>query len=239
MPLRLNLGCGRAQFPTTEDNPFTHHLNAYLPDSAFDDEAGWLNVDSKPVLGVQAIVNLFAYPWMRSNGNPFSSDSVDEIWASHIVEHIPHEACLLPGASHFPDLIKSAEIDGWYAFFYECWRVLKPGGVLHIVCPTAFSTSGVGDPQHRRLVVPASFSYFKRNPDAPFDYGLPYEFEAQNDAMMGLIDDALEMYKALQIEADIAKKTALLHQLQAYITTHINACNEMYLALTPIKEKGD
>ena len=173
--MRLNLGCGRSQLPTHKDDPFTEHLRAHLPASAYTQE--WVNVDRVSLEGIDEIVDLFAYPWIRSsNGQRWAENSVDEIWASHIIEHIPHEAVLLPEAALDPAIRQASSIDGWYAWFYEAWRILKPGGIIHIVAPFAASLAGVIDPTHRRMVAPQSFSYFVPNPDAPFDYQIPCQF---------------------------------------------------------------
>lgn len=54
-------------------------------------------------------VDLSRYPW------PWAKNSYDEIMASHILEHFSR--------------------DNAFAFLYECRRILKPGGVLHIAVP--------------------------------------------------------------------------------------------------------
>jgi hypothetical protein len=188
MPLRLNLGCGRAHLPTTSDNPFTAHqqyaLERFMP-AAYETKAGWVNVDQEDLPGVQEVVDLFTYPWVRqSNGNPWNDNSVDEIFCSHIVEHIPHVARL--GSVVDKHLQQAARLDGWYAFFYEAWRILKPGGHILIVAPYAWSSGAVQDPTHTRYVQPESFSYFAPNPDAPFDYRIPARFESADNPTMVL-----------------------------------------------------
>ena len=171
--MRLNLGCGRALLPTNGSNPYTTHLTQYLPPSAYTEK--WVNVDKVLLSGIDEVCDLFAYPWVRGNGNPWSDDSADEIWASHLIEHIPHEAKLIPGADR--TLKKAAQIDGWFAWFYEAWRILKPDGLLHLVIPWPMGRPGMADPTHRRYVHPGAFSYFSPNPDAPFDYQIPIRFE--------------------------------------------------------------
>ncbi len=54
---------------------------------------------------------------MRSDDLPFSNGSVDNIYCSHVIEHIE-----TPYVTHF---------------FQEAARVLKPGGVLRVACPDA------------------------------------------------------------------------------------------------------
>lgn len=69
---------------------------------------GWLNVDL-PGLDADIHHDLSIFPW------PFDDNSVDKILASHILEHMTRE-----------DGVK---------FLSECFRVLSPGGVLHIAVP--------------------------------------------------------------------------------------------------------
>jgi len=56
---------------------------------------------------------------------PYESDSVDFIFHEHMIEHID-------------------EVDG-YSFLNECYRILKPGGVMRISCP---SIDGAMDVYH-------------------------------------------------------------------------------------------
>lgn len=68
--------------------------------------AGWHNVDLKRS---DENVDLGKFPW------PWPDNSAEDILASHILEHFDREA-------------------GRY-FLAECWRVLVPGGVLHLAVP--------------------------------------------------------------------------------------------------------
>lgn len=66
---------------------------------------GYVNVDRRPP--VDLIFDLDSLPW------PFASDSVDEIYMSHILEHLKEPKLALR----------------------ECHRILKPGGLLEIRVP--------------------------------------------------------------------------------------------------------
>jgi len=181
----LNLGAGRAQFPTTRDNPFTSHvlwaIDCMCPE-ALDDRVEWVNTDRQPLPGVDRVVNLFRYPWMDANRLPFADNEFDIIWCGHIVEHIPHVIKLNhAGDKTLYDMAERDE-DGWFAYHYECWRVLKPNGRLCILSPAGLSVGGMTDPTHTRYVMPGSFSYFQPNPEAPFDYRLPFAFVMDTEA---------------------------------------------------------
>lgn len=54
---------------------------------------------------------------LRTDALPFADDSADNIYISHVIEHV-ETACV-------------------ERFFHEAWRVLKPGGVLRVACPDA------------------------------------------------------------------------------------------------------
>jgi SAM-dependent methyltransferase len=94
--------------------------------------AGTLGVDVAPVPGVDLAADLSA-------GLPFADDSVDEIFTSHTLEHMP-------------DLIAAME---------ELWRVCKDGARLNIWVPHASCPFVTWiDPTHRRGMTIETFSYF-------------------------------------------------------------------------------
>jgi SAM-dependent methyltransferase len=76
---------------------------------------------------------------------PFKDGSLDRLTARHVVEHLPTNG--------------HAGRDPFFAFFDEAWRVLKPGGVLHVEVPHAQGPSAYGDPTHRRFLMPAAFAH--------------------------------------------------------------------------------
>ena len=69
--------------------------------------SGWITVD---VCGSDVIHDL-------RNGIPYAAGSVDKIYSSHMLEHIP-----------YPDLL---------IFLGECYRALKKGGELSVCVPNA------------------------------------------------------------------------------------------------------
>jgi len=88
--------------------------------------------------------DLLRFPW------PFYNDSVDEIFSSHFVEHIPH------WRPWFDD------VDGLHLFMDECWRILKPGGTLQIIHPYGQSSRALQDPTHERYLVAETWWYYNR-----------------------------------------------------------------------------
>ena len=143
------------------ERPSHHEL---IPLSVYEDASTvWTNVDMRGLPGVDEVFDLFAYPW------PLPSHTYDVCIAAHIVEHIPH------------GIIRNGQLErlhgGWFAWWDELGRVMKPGGVVYVLCPFAWGNAAVMDPTHTRYVIFESFGYLKANPDAPFDYPLVYNWD--------------------------------------------------------------
>lgn len=97
-PLKLDLGCGKNK------------------------KAGFLGVDALKFEGVDIVTDLGAHAW------PWADASVEEVHASHFVEHLgPKERM------HFAN---------------ELFRVLKPGGKATIITPHWNSPRAYGDLTH-------------------------------------------------------------------------------------------
>lgn len=175
----VNLGCGTITFPR-DDKPMQHYP---IPDEVYHDKnTQWDNVDRHAAPNVSHLINLFAYPW----GLP--SDTYDVAVASHIAEHIPHEivwngkpwgkltldkapqsvrdSISFFGGVLIPEGTHPEYQGGWYAWFSELWRILKPSGKAYVLVPHAFSNAGVSEPTHKRYCLPATFNYF--NPSGDF-----------------------------------------------------------------------
>jgi len=82
------------------------------------------DVDLRNTEGVNQVLDLNITPW------PWLDRSFEWITASHIVEHLPI---------------------GLVKFCNECWRLLKPGGILQIRVPDAADPDMAwADPEHIR-----------------------------------------------------------------------------------------
>jgi predicted SAM-dependent methyltransferase len=106
-PLKINLGCG------------TNIL------------AGWVNLDCKPLPGIDVVHDLNLLPL------PFDNASVDEILCEDVLEHV-----------NYAPLLK------------ECHRVLVSGGQLRIEVPHFTSSNNFVDPTHRNLFSIKTFNFF-------------------------------------------------------------------------------
>ena len=96
--MKINLGCGR------------------------DIKKNYVNVDTFKYDGVDVDLDLTKFPWR------WADNSVDEIYTSHVLEHI-------------------FDNEG---FLKECHRVLKKGGLLHVKVPHVTSVTSLGNMGHYR-----------------------------------------------------------------------------------------
>ncbi len=112
--MKLNLGCGQRR------------------------EEGYVNVDMAETPAVDRLVNLFNYPW------PWADESIEEIFASHLFEHVP-------GFMRF-------------AFMDECYRILQSGGKAKFIVPYYSSVGAIQDPTHEwPPLCESSFLYFDKS----------------------------------------------------------------------------
>lgn len=232
MTLKLNLGCGRLTFPLARDQEFTpeikHHLRE-VPDAVY--EPGWVNVDKYAVPGVDETIDLFRFPWVRSsNGSPWNDNSVDEIWAAHIIEHVPHQVTVavgLPPALAHQYGALCARLDGFFMFFAEAYRILKPNGLIHVRCPFAMSYAALSDPTHTRYITPGTFSYLadEGREKAPFDYRLPMDFQ--------MVDNYTLRFTS-QWQGEAHKYTQ--DGINDLMMTYNNVMDEIEITLRAVKE---
>lgn len=187
----LNLGCGRVILPGQKPAHYG------LIDDAVTNYALWHNVDRNQQPGVDQVIDLFNYPW------PLADNAFDGALLAHVAEHIPHEIRvhdIEPAKSDDPYIARYNTLtvdatpearrrkqlvqmqDGWFAFFSELYRVLTPGAQVYILSPFAWSSGGITDPSHTRLLMPDSFTHsMQSDPNAPFAYetgGIHFEMRA-------------------------------------------------------------
>lgn len=96
--------------------------------------------------GADIVHNLFTFPY------PFEDNSVDEIFCSHFIEHLPMDYVEHNGKNK--DLL--------FAFMDEVHRILKPGGKAHFIFPNAKSSRAFQDPTHRRFIPEQTVAYFNK-----------------------------------------------------------------------------
>lgn len=112
-----------------------------------EDGVDWINTDIVQLPGIDVVHNLMQYPW------PFQDESAEHIKAKDIIEHM---------ATHLSDGRSSI-----IAFIEECYRILKPGGMLWIQTPAWDAEFLWIDPTHVRGFDVRSFDFF----DPETDFG--------------------------------------------------------------------
>jgi hypothetical protein len=112
---------------------------------------GFEGVDIVSMKGVKHVINLMKFPW------PWEDNSVDEIYCSHFVEHLPMVYVGVDGAIRVVQEPGDKEL--FFAFFDECWRILRHEGKMTVLCPSATSDRAFQDPTHRRFIVKDTWAY--------------------------------------------------------------------------------
>lgn len=112
--MKLNLGCGPSK------------------------KEGYWNVDRRASAHPDQVWDLEQLPW------PWETSSVDEIFMSHVLEHL--------GADH----------KVFFGIITELYRVMKPEGKVVIKVPHHRCDNFWGDPTHVRAVTPKLMSLFDK-----------------------------------------------------------------------------
>lgn len=119
----------------------------------------------KGFIGVDVADYLDKYPagqFMQADlfySIPFDDDSIEEVYASHFIEHIPQDRVI------------------W--FFNEIYRILILGGIFEIFVPPTSGRGAFCDPTHRSYWNDLSFQYFDMNwcRTLSESYGIRCDFE--------------------------------------------------------------
>lgn len=97
-------------------------------------EEGFVNHDLKkhrPEIDVAWDLNVLPWPW--------EDETADQICSMTVFEHL--------------DIDLVAALD-------ECWRILRPGGILYVKLPNAYDAEQWADPTHRRVFTLNTFKFF-------------------------------------------------------------------------------
>lgn len=109
--IKINLGCG------------------------YDIRAGWINVDSSQLPGVNVVHNIEQLPL------PFENESATEVVCQDVFEHIEYIPVLK-----------------------DIHRILKPNGTVTIRVPHFTSKNSYTDPTHKKLFAIRTFDFFTTHP---------------------------------------------------------------------------
>lgn len=139
--VKLNLGCGNNKVP------------------------GYINIDKEPSVNPDVLHDLEQTPY------PFESDSVEEIVAVHVLEHL------------------GKDTETFFNIMKEFYRILAPSGVMFIIVPHPRCDNFIGDPTHVRVISPNVMSLFskelnnqwieKKGANSPLGKYLDIDFEIE------------------------------------------------------------
>jgi len=99
-----------------------------------DKRKGYINCDISKEVKPDRVVNL-------EQKLPFKTNSVDEILANHVFEHV----------------------NNFIPLMHELYRICKPGAKIYIKTPFYSAWGQFNDPTHVRFFTPWTFNYFQKN----------------------------------------------------------------------------
>jgi SAM-dependent methyltransferase len=102
--------------------------------------SGAIGVDLIKLPDVDVVCDLNSKDW------PFENESIDEIYAFHVLEHL----------------------DDTLNFMNEVHRILRNYGTINIRVPHFSHTNAYVDPTHKRFFALDTFNYFTKNSDLNF-----------------------------------------------------------------------
>lgn len=102
----------------------------------FNKVEGFVNVDCEPLCKPDVLHDLEKTPW------PFEDNQFDFILATHCLEHLGETRA------------------AWFAIVGEMYRILKPGGEVHVLVPHPRHDNFLHDPTHVRVVTPVGLAMF-------------------------------------------------------------------------------
>ncbi|WP_333674854.1 class I SAM-dependent methyltransferase [Glutamicibacter sp.] len=133
-PLKLHLACGQQK------------------------REGYVGVDIVKTATTDVVADLMAFPL------PWKDGEVSEIICEHFLEHIPN--CNYGEITRFEPngnlSYNNSEFNGkdfLIVFMNECYRILKPDGVMKVVVPAAPGERAFQDPTHRRFLPRTFWAY--------------------------------------------------------------------------------
>jgi len=112
--VKLNLGCGQNRLD------------------------GYVNTDREPSVEPDVVMDLEDFPW------PFEDDSVDEVVANHVLEHVGAEASVFIGVMQ------------------ELYRICRGGALIRIAVPHPRHSNFIDDPTHVRAITPMTLQLFSK-----------------------------------------------------------------------------
>lgn len=121
---------------------------------------GHINIDIADIEGVDIV-------WDLNKGLPFQVYNPTDLITHNYIEGIRcHQV-----VEHLDTIIP---------LMNDCFEVLKPGAIMEISTPKAFTDAWAQDPTHKKMFVRRTFDYFCDDPttaDAREEYGITAKFK--------------------------------------------------------------
>lgn len=156
---------------------------------------GYVNVDREQAAEPDQVWDLERTPW------PWMSGTVDEIAATHVLEHIAN----------------------FRGFVTECHRLLRPGGLFAVTVPHPNGDAFWGDPTHVRPVTLGTMMLLSRRECARFrENGWPNSPLAEYWG----VDFEIEGYDVV-LEREWAEKKLGAEALAFAVRTYANVVSEV------------
>ena len=169
---------------------------------------GFLNIDNDPMVNPDYIVDL-----EHANFDFLPDNSVDEVIASHILEHI--------GLGYVP-LMK------------EIYRVCEEGAIVHVTFPYHRSDWYSDDPTHVRPLTANSFKLFSKK---YIQYHIENYGSSNGMALKENIDfEVIEVQMRAFEKWENRFKTMQPDEIQEVIDSMHNVFYEVYVKLVVVKE---
>lgn len=108
---------------------------------------------------VAKLEGIVTFDLIRGDRWPWKDGEVDELSSSHFIEHIPADNLSIMRSRSGTALVERVQQDRLLWFFDEAFRVIKPGGLFHLVWPALKSSDAFRDPTHRRFL-PLEFTHY-------------------------------------------------------------------------------
>lgn len=102
---------------------------------------GLVTIDHDPNCGADVLHDLDEYPW------PFEDNQFDAAHGYCVLEHLGRQG----------------DYRSFFGLFAEIYRILKPGGLLFAIVPSAKSKWLWGDPSHTRAITPECLVFLSQD----------------------------------------------------------------------------
>lgn len=166
---------------------------------------GFINCDSSTIFNPEYVFNL------ETDIFPFEDNSVDEVMASHVLEHLG---------------------EGYFHCLKELYRVCANGAIIHVRAPHYRNECQYFDPTHRRPITEYGFVLFNKKHNladstASSKLGLVYDVDFQ------VISCTHSLYERHPLYDSLRKMTP--EQLQRFEFDKFNIYSETRIDLKVIK----